>query len=69
MTTMNRQFNVPELQATMREFQKQSEMMGMKQEVGSHACASAAAEIFMHMLIYRCSSLSCRRTLVLFFLI
>ena len=32
MTTMNRQFNVPELQATMREFQKHSEMMGMKQE-------------------------------------
>ena len=43
MTTMNRQFNVPELQATMREFQKQSEMMGMKQEVCDHTCASAVA--------------------------
>jgi hypothetical protein len=33
---MNKQMNMPQLTAITREFQKQSEMMGMKEEV--HCC-------------------------------
>ena len=33
MVSLNKQINLPELQATMAEFQKQSEVMGMKQEM------------------------------------
>ncbi len=42
MTTLNRQINLPALQQTMAEFQKQSEAMGMKQEM----MEDAMAEVF-----------------------
>jgi hypothetical protein len=35
MTMLNRQINLPALQETMMEFQKQSEVLEMKQEVRS----------------------------------
>lgn len=33
MTTLNKQIDMPELKNTLMEFQRQSEMMDMKQEV------------------------------------
>ena len=33
MVKMNKQMNLPQLQGVMQEFEKQSEMMGMKQEM------------------------------------
>lgn len=37
MKSMNKQMNVPEMQKIMREFEKQNEMMGMKEEMMSDA--------------------------------
>jgi len=40
MTMMNRTMNMPQLQAVMREFQKQSEILGMKEELFGEAIDS-----------------------------
>jgi len=41
MTVMNRTMNMPQLQAVMREFQKQSEILGMKEELFGEAIEGA----------------------------
>jgi len=40
MTMMNKTMNMPQLQATMREFQKQAEILGMKEELFGEAIDS-----------------------------
>lgn len=41
MKSMNKQMNIPEMQRIMREFEKQNEMMGMKDEMMSDAIDDA----------------------------
>ena len=52
MTNMNRQMKLPEIQKIMMEFEKQSEIMDMKEEMMTDVIGKQSYTVIHHFLLY-----------------